>query len=142
MKKVICIALLLCLVCSVASADYSIFNFNVYAGVFGCDLLEEGTGTKTSSGIINYKAMDCIVSFNEEGTSIYVYGKSENFLSYCMAAVMAFEPDSSTFVENCGKVLGCYLMARNNGEQMNMTAGGYIIDFSPNDDKMIFMIMK
>ena len=142
MKKVVCIALLLCMVCSVASAEYDLFNFNVYAGVFGCELLEEGTGTKTSAGIINYNAMDCIVSFDEEGKTIYVYGKSENFLPYCMAAVMAFEPQTSTFIENCGKVLGSYLMARNNGEQMNQTTSGYIIDFSPNDDKMIFMIMK
>ena len=139
MKKIICITLLLCLVCSVAVADI-VEDFNVMIGVFGCKLLLPSQKTE-KNGFVIYDADECIVTFKGQDR-IYVEGKGELFVPYCMAAIMAFETDASTFRDNCGRFLPYYLLARDGTEQSSTTSSGYLFLIQKSDKGLVFTIGK
>ena len=139
MKKVICIVVLLCLVCSVAVADIA-DDFNTLIGVFGCKLLLPTQRTE-KNGYVIYENDDCIATFKSD-ERIFIEGKGDLFVPYCMAAIMTFETETSTFKENCGRFLPYYLLARDGTEQSSTTTSGYTFLIQKSNKGLVFTIGK
>ena len=138
MKRLLCAVLLLCLVCSSAIAE--IFDeFDIMAGVFGCNLFLESEKIETN-GYEIYIRGDCKIAFKDE--RIIIDGKGEEFVPYCMAALMAIDTDTSAFERNAGLFLSRYLLARDGTEQYGQTVNGYTFLFTKSDNGLMFTIGK
>lgn len=121
MKRFVCIVVMLCLVCSVAVADI-VDDFNIYAAVFNCPTFDSSDLTE-SNGYRMIEKGDCRIAF--KGERIIIDGRGEEFAPYCVAAIMVFEQDSSTFTQNAGEFYARYLMCRSHEEEYGTTSSGY-----------------
>lgn len=118
MKKPLIIIVLLCFICSIATAE-TIHDFDVKAIVCGESSIDLSTAVELN-GMTMYKAGDCQVVFKMKGDEIeriYVMGDGVQFLAYSMAAVMTFDPSTDNLSENAGRLFSLFIFARTDPEQ-------------------------
>lgn len=105
MKRFFCMCLVLLMFVPSAYA-LNIDDFNLYAGVFGEAELSDGKEKKTESGIVTkFDTVSGLITFTEKDgklNSINIYGKGDDFISYCCAAIMTADTDSKNASENFG----------------------------------------
>ena len=105
MKKLIAILLVLLMITPSALA-LDLTDFNMYAEIFGENELKGGVSSQTKNGVFTFFNFEGgQVAFREvDGSinSISVYGKGDIFITYCCAAIMAIDQDSSHAVQNFG----------------------------------------
>ena len=141
MKKVIAIALIICLVpaCSYA-LDLSEFNANaVMLGEKEIDLSTEGR----LGNYITYTSNGCQIGFVEQEnqiSNVLLDGDGVSFLAYAMAAIMLFDDNANTFRENAGKLLAAYLLLRTSDRQYDIISTGQAFVLMRIDDACIFTI--
>lgn len=138
MKRILCIVLILCAICSVAFADIE-EDFNTMIGVFGCKLLLPSQRTE-KNGYVIYDSGECLVTFKGQDR-IFIEGKGDLFVPYCMAAIFVFE-SADTFQEECKRFLPYYLMARDGTEQSYKTSSGYVFIIQKSEKGLVFTIGK
>lgn len=144
MKKLLCLLLALCLLPACAFA-VSVEDFNMYASIFGEPELDTSSG-KTSNSYIFFESEDCIISFKEENgeiKTIIVNGDGIPFIVYSMAAIMAFDQDSSNFTDNAGRFMTMFLLNRTATEtETGYLPAGYYYAFSKDERGYVFLIGK
>ena len=117
MKRFLCALLVLCLIpVCVSAADFS--DFNMYAYLFGEEEIDFASGVASGNFVICHSD-GCTVSYKEEDgevKTIVVEGDGLPFVAYAMAAIMFFEPDSSSYIINAGRFLSAFLLFRRDHE--------------------------
>ena len=144
MKRFLCTLLVLCLIpVCVSAVDLS--DFNMYAYIFGEDEIDLSAG-RTSKAFTIYESNGCTIAFKEEDgeiKTIVVEGDGLPFVSYAMAAIMFFAPDSSDFVLNSGRFLSQFLMFRRKQEtEMGTLSTGANFQITTSDKGALFMVMR
>ena len=130
MKRFVCALLVLCLI-PVCAFCVDLDEFNMYASIFGEEELDADSG-QTQDSRTFYRPGDCIVAFNEKGSSvnsIMVNGDGIPFLAYSMAAIMYFDPSSENYSANAGQFFSTFLLCRNKSEESygSLVNGEYIV---------------
>ena len=139
MKKVILIALVLCLLFSCAYADMK-EDFNSNTVVFGSLPLLDSMAKEKGEYTI-YEVKGCKITFKGE-ERIFVQGEGTEFLAYSMAAILTFEPGKGNFKDNAGLLLAYYLLSRDGTQQTWTTPGGLLALIQPDEKEFIFAIGK
>ena len=113
MKRILAVALVLCLLPMIACAK-TLDDFSTYAVNLGADKLDPAN-EESAKNVRRYTQNGCVILFGLSGNDIvsaYIDGDGKDFLAYCAAALVCFDPNGKA-IENNGWLLYAYLTAEN-----------------------------
>ena len=149
MKKFVVMLLACLMIASCACAD-TVYDFNLYASIFGASEVKDGSeSTIDGQEIQDFTSDDCRIVFaSKDGKlkSIIVVGIGDKFLAYCASAIMQFDKSSENRTANYGNFLSLYLLSLNDDEtsddHMFTTVSGDACGIKKNGSKCQFTIVS
>ena len=144
MKKFI-ILLLACMMLVPSAFALDLYNFNLYASLFGAKEVSEADGDARDN-MIRFIQDGCTITFKHENGKItfaLIQGDGDAFLAYCLATIMEFDPSSANVANNGGQLLLYYLMGKSEpGDHMGQTVSGCYFQIDREGEGYSFIISK
>ena len=148
MKKIISFATALALMFTFAVAEPSISliaRFNYEAKVYGAKKLTDSMITSETDQLISFSADGSSISFASKDSETYnsarvICNNEEDFLPYCICAVLCLHPSLEDVLTSFGNVLYSYLAVKGGEESSFGFFGGLLFNIKKEEENFRFLV--